>query len=85
METPMNDFSDFQQGWWNCFISFADINEFYADSNDMPIMEVLESAGVSVEEIDAVLNNGMFELPVSIVRYLNCYKSKKLKSYVSNH
>jgi len=81
----MNEFSDFQQGWWNCFLSFAEINEFYADSNDKPVLDVLESAGVSVEEIDDVLNNGMFELPVYIVRYLNYYKNKKLKQYVPNN
>lgn len=75
----MNDFSDFKQGWWSCFLSFAEINEFYADANDMPIMEVLEGAGVSIEEIDAVLDNEMFELPVYIVRYLNYYKNKKTK------
>lgn len=73
----MNKFSDFQQGWWNCFLSFAEVNEFYADSNDMPIMEVLEGAGVSIEEIDSVLNDTSFQLSEPLVRYLNYYKSKK--------
>lgn len=73
----MDNFDEFRKGWWNCFISFAETNEFYADSNDKPVLDVLEGAGVSVEEIDAVLNNGMFELPVYIVRYLNYYKNKK--------
>ena len=73
----LNDFSDFQQGWWSCFLSFAEINEFYADANDMPIMEVLEGAGVSIEEIDAVLNNTSFQLSERLVRYLNFYKNKK--------
>ena len=75
----MNDFSDFQQGWWSCFLSFAEINEFYADSNDMSIMEVLEGAGVSIEEIDAVLNDTSFQLSERLVRYLIYYKNKKQK------
>ena len=73
----MNEFSSFQQGWWNCFISFAETNEFYADANDIPVMEVLEGAGVSVEEIDAVLNGTSFQLFDPLVRYLNNYKNKK--------
>jgi hypothetical protein len=81
----MDNFDEFREGWWNCFISFADINEFYADSNDMPIMEVLEGAGVSIEEIDAVLNDTSFQLSERLVRYLNYYKNKKLKQHVSNH
>jgi hypothetical protein len=75
----MNDFSDFQQGWWNCFISFAETNEFYADANDIPCLEVLESAGVSIEEIDEVLNDTSFHLSEYLVRYLNSYKNKKTK------
>lgn len=81
----MNEFSDFQQGWWNCFFSFAEINEFYADANDMPVMETLESAGVSVEEIDVVLSDRSFQLSEPLVRHLNSYKNKKLKKHVSNH
>lgn len=73
----MNEFSDFQQGWWNCFLSFAEVNEFYADANDMPIMEVLEGAGVSIDEIDAVLNDTSFQLSEHLVRYLNFYRNKK--------
>lgn len=74
----MEKFDDFRQGWWNCFLTFADINQFYADANDIPCLEVLEGAGVSVEEIDAVLNDDRFGLPGYIVRYLNFYKDKKL-------
>lgn len=73
----MNQLSNFQQGWWNCFISFAETNEFYADANDIPCLEVLEGAGVSVEEIDAVLSDSNFQLSDPLVRYLNNYKSKK--------
>lgn len=75
----MNQLSDFQQGWWNCFISFAETNEFYADANDVPCLEVLEGAGVSVEEIDTVLDDTRVQLPDNVVRYLNYYKNKKLK------
>lgn len=75
----MNQLSNFQQGWWNCFISFAETNEFYADANDIPCLEVLEGAGVSVEEIDAVLSDSNFQLSDPLVRYLNNYKSKKKK------
>ena len=74
----MENFDDFRQGWWNCFLTFADINEFYADSNDKPVLDVLESAGISVEEIDAVLNDTDFQLSERLVRYLNWYKNKKL-------
>ena len=84
-ETLMNDFPDFKQGWWSCFLSFAEINEFYADANDMPIMEVLEGAGVSVDEIDVVLNDRGFQLSEPLVRCLNYYKNKKLKKHVPNH
>ena len=73
----MGNFDEFREGWWSCFLSFAEINEFYADSNDMPIMEVLEGAGVSVEEIDAVLNDTSFQLSELLVQYLNNYKNKK--------
>jgi hypothetical protein len=75
----LNDFPDFKQGWWSCFFSFAEVNEFYADANDMPIMEVLEGAGVSIEEIDEVLNDTSFHLSEYLVRYLNSYKNKKTK------
>lgn len=75
----MDKFDEFKQGWWNCFLTFADINEFYADANDLPVLEVLESAGVSVEEIDAVLNDTTFQISERLVRYLNLYKNKKQK------
>lgn len=75
----MEKFDEFRQGWWNCFISFAETNEFYADANDIPCVEVLEGAGVSVEEIDTVLGDTRVQLPDNIVRYLKSYKNKKLK------
>lgn len=73
----MNEMTDFLKGWWNCFISFAETNEFYADANDIPCLEVLEGAGVSVEEVDMVLHSTDFQLPDNVVRYLIYYKNKK--------
>ena len=81
----MDKFDEFKQGWWNCFLTFANINVFYADADDMPLLEVLESSGVSVEEIDAVLNDDSFQISERLVRYLNYYKNKKLKQHVSKH
>ena len=74
----MNEFDDFRKGWWNCFLTFAEINEFYADSNDMSVLDVLESGGVSNEEIDAVLNDDSFQISERLVKYLNWYKNKKI-------
>ena len=69
----MSQFDEFMQGWWSCFLSFAETNEFYADANDMPVMEVLKGAQISVEECEAVLNDKSFEISEKIRSYLECY------------
>jgi len=45
----------FNQGWWNCFNSFAN-NTIQA--NDSVCYEVLRGAGVTKEEAEEVLHNG---------------------------
>lgn len=51
----------------------------------MPIIEVLEGAGVSIKEIDAVLNDMSFQISERLARYLNYYKSKKLSKKMKDN
>lgn len=50
----------FNEGWWNCFCSFA--NELVNVSNgaSMVIRSVLSGAGVTKKEIDENIKNSSF-------------------------
>ena len=75
----MSSFDEFMQGWWTCFLSFAETNEFYADANDMPVMEVLKGAQISVEECNAVLEDKSSDINEKIRYYLEMYINWKKK------
>lgn len=45
----------FNQGWWNCFNSFANNTR---QANDSVCYEVLRGAGVTKKEAEEVLRNG---------------------------
>lgn len=68
--------TDFQQGWWSCFLSFAETNEFYADANDIPCLEVLRGAGVSSEECRAILDSKEMDINENVKRYISYYLNK---------
>lgn len=51
--------NQFDQGWWNCFLSYTDElmqfqSDFYMIANSQ-----LTAAGVEKEEIESVLKSGM--------------------------
>lgn len=75
----MSNFDEFMNGWWSCFLSFAETNEFYADANDMPVMEVLKGAQISVEECETVLSDNSFDINEKIRSYLKYYINWKKK------
>ena len=48
--------TEFDKGWWNCFISFANELCFWERDCDKVIQNVMCGAGVEVHEIDCGKN-----------------------------
>ena len=70
--------TEFNKGWWNCFISFANelcMTERYADK---VVQEVLIGAGVEVYEVDWVLNEFGEIIENKVKQELLHYKNKEL-------
>lgn len=51
----------FNEGWWNCFCSFANELANVSTSASMVIRSVLEGAGVSKREITEILKTTHFD------------------------
>ena len=66
--------TEFNEGWWNCFCSFANELANVSSSASMVIRNVLDGAGVSKKEITDNLKTQHFDKHV--VEELEEYKSK---------
>lgn len=66
--------TDFNEGWWNCFCSFANELANISSSASMVIRNVLDGAGVTKKEISEILKIQHFDKRV--VEELNNYKAK---------
>lgn len=64
----------FNEGWWNCFCSFANELADVSSNASMVIRNVLDGAGVSKKEITDNLKTQHFNKRV--VEELEEYKSK---------
>lgn len=64
----------FNEGWWNCFCSFANELVNVSSSASMVIRSVLVGAGVSKREITEILKTTHFDKRV--VDELEEYKAK---------
>ncbi len=64
----------FNEGWWNCFRSFANELADVSSSASMVIRSVLEGAGVTKKEIDDIIKSK--NLSKRVVDELNEYKEK---------
>ncbi len=64
--------TEFNEGWWNCFCSFANELANVSSSASMVIRNVLDGAGVTQKEITAVLKKHKFDKRV--VEELKEYK-----------
>ena len=64
----------FNEGWWNCFSSFANELANVSSSASMVIRNVLDCAGVTKKEISENLKTQHFDKRV--VEELEEYKSK---------
>lgn len=65
----------FNEGWWNCFCSFA--NEVVGTTRSEAcfiIRAVLDSAGVTKKEIDSIINSQ--HLDSRVVEELKEYKKR---------
>lgn len=66
--------TEFNEGWWNCFCSFANELANVSSSASMVIRNVLDGAGVTKKEITDNLKIHHFEKRVA--EELKEYKSK---------
>lgn len=66
--------TEFNEGWWNCFCSFANELANVSSSASMVIRNVLDGAGVTKKEIIENLKTQHFEKRVA--EELKEYKSK---------
>ena len=66
--------TEFNEGWWNCFCSFANELANISSSASMVIRNVLDGAGVTKKEIAENLKTQHFEKRV--VEELKEYKAK---------
>lgn len=48
-------YTDFDHGWWTCFITFCETIECYASPGDNTITQMLDGAGVKEEELDFII------------------------------
>ena len=70
--------TEFDKGWWNCFISFANELCMWERDCDKVIQAVMRGAGVRVHEIDWVLNEFDEILENMVKQELLHYKDKEL-------
>lgn len=66
--------TNFDEGWWNCFCSFANELANVSSSASMVIRNVLDGAGVTKKEITENLKTQPFDKRV--VEELEEFKSK---------
>ena len=66
--------TEFNEGWWNCFCSFANELANVSTSSSMVIRSVLDGAGVTKKEITENLKNQKFDKRV--IEELKEYKAK---------
>ena len=48
--------SRFNEGWWNCFLSYTDVISFSMDAYDFA-RDQMNDAGVSLNELNKILND----------------------------
>ena len=48
--------SRFNEGWWNCFLSYTDTISFHSNIDNIAI-EQMKSAGISLDELNKILND----------------------------
>lgn len=48
--------SRFNEGWWNCFLSYTDVISFYESAYDFA-RDQMNDAGVSLNELNKILND----------------------------
>ena len=69
----------FQKGWWACFIAMAEVGGYYANGLDKMIRETLDSAGVTINELEYVMSHESIsdaELKEILKSYLETLKEK---------
>lgn len=69
----------FQKRWWACFIAMAEIGGYYANGLHKMIRETLDSAGVTINELEYVMNHESIsdaELKEILKSYLETLKEK---------
>ena len=64
----------FNEGWWNCFCSFANELANVSSNASMAIRSVLDGAGVTKKEIDDIIKSQ--HLDKRVVEELIEYKSR---------
>lgn len=64
----------FNEGWWNCFCSFANELVDVSSSASMVICNVLDGAGVTKKELNEILKTHNFDKRV--IEELEEYKTK---------
>lgn len=70
--------TEFDKGWWNCFVSFANELCMWERDCDKVIQAVMCGAGVKVHEIDWALNEFGGILESRVKQELLYYKDKAL-------
>lgn len=74
----MSQMNEFNDGWWNCFISFANELCMWERDCDKVIQAVMRRAGVEVYEIDWVVEDFDEILEDRVKQELLNYKDKEL-------
>lgn len=64
----------FNEGWWNCFCSFANELANVSTGASMVIRAVLEGAGVTKKEVDDIIKSQY--LDKRVVEELKEYRAK---------
>ena len=64
----------FNEGWWNCFCSFANEWADVSSSASMVICNVLDGAGVTKKELNEILKTHNFDKRV--IEEFEEYKTK---------
>ena len=64
----------FNEGWWNCFCSFANELADVSSNASMVIRAVLDGAGVTKKEIDDVIKSQ--HLDKRVIEELKEYRAK---------
>ena len=70
--------TEFDKGWWNCFISFANELCMWERDCDKVIQAVMRGAGVKAHEIDWVLSEFGEIIEHGVKQILLYYKDKEL-------